>query len=131
MHCDHSQIRKSPASLSQNWQNFNEESAPGFNNSVSHRRRFPTALEITPQFHLRMQPAFQAHVDAAVSKTVNLPHDAPPSTVREIFMLARNLHPSRASLSTVMVRVLDRPRRSSMMERGRTAVSVPFKLFQC
>jgi ribonucleoside-diphosphate reductase alpha chain len=56
------------------------------------RRRFPTALEITPQFHLRMQEAFQAHVDAAVSKTVNLPHDAPPSTVREIFMLARKLH---------------------------------------
>jgi ribonucleoside-diphosphate reductase alpha chain len=36
--------------------------------------------------------SFQAHVDAAVSKIVNLPHDAPPSTVREIFMLARNLH---------------------------------------
>ena len=92
MRCDHSQIRKSPASLSQNWQNFNEESAPGFNNSVSHRRHFPTALEIIPQFHLRMQPAFQAHVDAAVSKTVNLPHDAQPSTVREIFMFARKLH---------------------------------------
>mgnify|MGYP000754004482 CR=1 FL=1 len=47
--------------------------------SEDFRRRFPTALEITPQFHLRMQAAFQAHVDAAVSKTVNLPHDAPPS----------------------------------------------------
>ena len=38
-----------------------------------------------------MQAAFQAHVDAAVSKTVNLPHDAPPSMVREVFDLARRL----------------------------------------
>ena len=38
-----------------------------------------------------MQAAFQKHVDAAVSKTVNLPSDAPPSTVEEIFMLAHDL----------------------------------------
>lgn len=55
------------------------------------RRRFPIALEISPQYHLRMQAAFQTHIDAAVSKTVNLPHDAPQSTVEEIFMLAREL----------------------------------------
>jgi len=53
------------------------------------RRRFPTALEITPEFHMRMQAAFQAHIDAAVSKTVNLPHDAPVAAVREVFLLAR------------------------------------------
>jgi ribonucleoside-diphosphate reductase alpha chain len=56
------------------------------------RRRFPIALEIAPEWHVRMQAAFQAHVDAAVSKTVNLPHDAPVSAVREVFNLARNLH---------------------------------------
>ena len=39
-----------------------------------------------------MQAAFQEHVDAAVSKTVNLPHDAPVSAVREVFTLARELH---------------------------------------
>ncbi len=55
------------------------------------RRRFPIALEISPQYHLRMQAAFQTHVDAAVSKTVNLPNDAPRSTVEEIFTLAREL----------------------------------------
>ena len=55
------------------------------------RRRFPIALEISPQYHLRMQAAFQTHVDAAVSKTVNLPNDAPQSTVEEIFTLAREL----------------------------------------
>ena len=55
------------------------------------RRRFPIALEIAPEWHVRMQAAFQAHVDAAVSKTVNLPHDAPLAAVRETFMLARKL----------------------------------------
>ena len=56
------------------------------------RRRFPSALEIAPEYHVGMQAAFQKHVDAAVSKTVNLPPDAPPSGVKEIFMLAHDLH---------------------------------------
>jgi ribonucleoside-diphosphate reductase alpha chain len=55
------------------------------------RRRFPVALEIAPLAHLKMQAAFQKHVDAAVSKTVNLPNDSPPSQVREIFVAARSL----------------------------------------
>jgi ribonucleoside-diphosphate reductase alpha chain len=55
------------------------------------RRRFPIALEIAPQWHARMQAAFQAHIDAAVSKTVNLPPDAPVSAVHEVFNLARTL----------------------------------------
>ena len=56
------------------------------------RHRFPIALEIAPEWHVRMQAAFQAHVDAAVSKTVNLPPDAQVSAVREVFTLARKLH---------------------------------------
>ena len=55
------------------------------------RRRFPIALEIAPAWHLRMQAAFQNHVDAAVSKTVNLPQDAPKSAVRGVFTQARRL----------------------------------------
>ena len=38
-----------------------------------------------------MQAAFQAHVDAAVSKTVNLPREAPVSAVRDVYLLARRL----------------------------------------
>ena len=45
------------------------------------RARFATAHEISPDWHVRMQAAFQAHTDLAVSKTVNLPHDA---TAREV-----------------------------------------------
>jgi ribonucleoside-diphosphate reductase alpha chain len=55
------------------------------------RRRFPCALDITPEYHLGMQAAFQNHVDAAVSKTVNLPPEASQTMVKNIFLLARNL----------------------------------------
>ena len=58
---------------------------------VELRRRFPIALEIAPEWHVRMQAAFQAHVDAAVSKTVNLPQSAPLTAVRDAFALARRL----------------------------------------
>jgi len=54
-------------------------------------RRFPIALEIPPEHHLKMQSAFQANVDAAVSKTVNLPADAPVEAVRKIYLSARRL----------------------------------------
>ena len=50
------------------------------------RRRFPIALEVTPTFHLRMQISFQAHIDAAVSKTVNLPPTTQPSGVKDGFL---------------------------------------------
>jgi ribonucleoside-diphosphate reductase alpha chain len=50
------------------------------------RRRFVTALDVAPSWHLRMQAAVQRHVDGAVSKTVNLPHDASAEDVRRIFV---------------------------------------------
>jgi ribonucleoside-diphosphate reductase alpha chain len=56
------------------------------------RERFPTALEIPPEIHLQMQAAFQSHMDAGVSKTVNLASDAPLEAVRKVFFLARKLH---------------------------------------
>ncbi len=52
------------------------------------RRAFVTALEIDPMWHLRMQAAFQRYVDAAVSKTVNLPATATVEDVREIYLAA-------------------------------------------
>jgi ribonucleoside-diphosphate reductase alpha chain len=49
---------------------------------------YPTALEIAPEWHLRMQAAVQRHVDAAVAKTVNLPTSATVDDVRAIFLAA-------------------------------------------
>jgi len=55
------------------------------------RRIFVTALDIAPEWHVKMQAAFQKYVDNAVSKTVNLPYDATMSDVERIFFLAYEL----------------------------------------
>jgi ribonucleoside-diphosphate reductase alpha chain len=55
------------------------------------RSLFVTALEIAPEQHVRIQAAFQQHVDNAVSKTVNLPHDATTEDVAQVYQLAHRL----------------------------------------
>jgi ribonucleoside-diphosphate reductase alpha chain len=52
------------------------------------RAAFPTASEIAPTWHLRMQAAVQRHVDAAVSKTINLPANATVDDIRAIYLAA-------------------------------------------
>jgi ribonucleoside-diphosphate reductase alpha chain len=54
-------------------------------------RSFVTALEIAPEWHLRMQAAVQRHVDASVSKTVNLPAGATTDDVQRVFLDAWRL----------------------------------------
>jgi len=55
------------------------------------QRIFVTALDIPPEWHVRMQATFQKYVDNAVSKTVNLPPDATPDDVRKAFLQAHRL----------------------------------------
>jgi len=55
------------------------------------QRAFVTAHDITPEWHVRMQAAFQEHCDSAISKTTNFPHDATVEDVREIYELAFRL----------------------------------------
>jgi len=55
------------------------------------RRLFGTALDIDPEWHVRIQAAFQKYVDNAVAKTINLPQDATPEDVRKAFLLAYKL----------------------------------------
>jgi ribonucleoside-diphosphate reductase alpha chain len=52
------------------------------------RRLFQTALEISPEDHLRIQAAFQKHVDNAVSKTINLPQESTAEEIKSIYLRA-------------------------------------------
>jgi ribonucleoside-diphosphate reductase alpha chain len=55
------------------------------------QRAFRTAHDISPEWHVRMQAAFQEHTDSAISKTTNFSREATEGDVREIYELAFSL----------------------------------------
>jgi ribonucleoside-diphosphate reductase alpha chain len=55
------------------------------------QRVFITANEIAPEWHIRMQAAFQEYCDSAISKTTNFSHAATVDDVRAIYELAYEL----------------------------------------
>ena len=55
------------------------------------RRIFRCAYDIKPQWHIRMQTAFQEHCDAAVSKTINFSEKATVAAVDKAYKLAYKL----------------------------------------
>jgi ribonucleoside-diphosphate reductase alpha chain len=56
------------------------------------QRVFTTANQIAPDWHIKMQAAFQEHCDSAISKTTNFAHTATVEDVRKIYELAYALN---------------------------------------
>ncbi len=66
------------------------QTVPGIPEEV--KRVFVTALDIPPEWHVKVQATFQKHTDNAVSKTVNMRETATVEEVKKVFLLGYKLN---------------------------------------
>lgn len=60
-------------------------------NRASNTKCLVTAQDVPPENHVRMQAVMQQHIDAGISKTINLPHSATQEDISELLFLAHRM----------------------------------------
>ncbi len=86
------------------------------------KRLFVCAHDISPEWHVRMQAAFQKFTDSAVSKTVNFPYEATPNDIAKVYILA--YHEGLKGITIYR----DRSRESQVLTIGKKRESIENKL---
>src|SRR5665647_3604416 len=70
---------------------------------VKWQKVFVTANAIAPDWHVRMQAAFQERCDSAISKTTNFSHAATVEDVRAIYEMAYDMKCKGVTLSLIHI----------------------------